>query len=154
MKVFKYLAALADISVGFLGLFFVIFSVTRPSVQSTASERQGLESRNAGQQLREEIRQLEEIKLAKARNAGKKLTTAGAAKIIITGQAITVEISGRQTRFATSNSFVAGTQTWRWPASVILYVDARVPFEQVVHVIDALKQTNADISVQIAALVK
>jgi biopolymer transport protein ExbD len=152
MKVFKYLAALADISVGFLGLFFVIFSVTRPSLQTTARERQQLEQ--TVRQLQDEIRQLEEIKLAKSRSAGKKLATAGAAKIMITGQAITAEISGRKSSFATINSFVAGTQAWRWPANVILYVDYRVPFERVVHVIDALKQTNEDISVQIAALVR
>ncbi len=150
MKVFKYLVALADISVGFLGLFFVIFSVTRPTMPN-AVEQRGLEQ--TLQQLRGEIRQLEEIKLAKA-SAGKALPGKDAAKIIITGQNFIVDLAGRQTRFTTLADFVAGTQNWRWPGSLILYVDHRVPFEQVVGVIDALKRRNDEITVQIAALVR
>jgi hypothetical protein len=121
MKVFKYLVALADISVGFLGLFFVIFTVTRPSLPNATLEKENLE--RIVQQLRQDIRQLEEIKLAKARSAGKALAGKEAAKIIITGQSVVVERAGRQTRFATLDDFSAGTQNWPWPASVVLYVD-------------------------------
>ena len=147
MKVFKYLVALADISVGFLGLFFVIFSVTRPSL---STDRQKLEQ--TVQRLRSEIRQLEEIKLAKSQRAGKALAGQHAGKIIVTGQSLVVEIAGRQRRFLNLGDFAAGTQGWSWPPSVILYVDHRVPFAQVVGVIDALKSSNEEISVQIAAL--
>lgn len=150
MKVFKYLVALADISVGFLGLFFVIFAVTRPSLPNVARAREQLEQ--TLQQLRDDIRQLEEIKLAQSRHAGKTLADKAAAKIIVTGQSLVVERAGRQTRFATLEAFAAGVRNWRWPASVVLYVDYRVPFEQVVGVIDALKQNQDDIAVQIAAL--
>jgi biopolymer transport protein ExbD len=149
MKVFKYLVALADISVGFLGLFFVIFTVTRPTLSSAVSEKRRLE--RDLQQLREEIRQLQEIKLAKA-GAARQAVSADAAKIIVTGQALTVELAGRQTRFAALAAFAAAAQNWRWPASVVLYVDHRVPFQQVVGVIDALKRNNDTITVQIAAL--
>ncbi len=151
MKVFKYLVALADISVGFLGLFFVIFAVTRPSLPHITLEKERLE--RTAEQLRREIRQLEEIKLAKA-GATKALAGKDAAKIIITGQSLVVERAGQQTRFATLDGFSAGVRNWRWPASVVLYVDHRVPFEQVVGVIDALKKNQNEISVQIAALAK
>jgi biopolymer transport protein ExbD len=149
MKVFKYLVALADISVGFLGLFFVIFSVTRPSL---SLDRQKLEQ--TVQRLRSEIRQLEEIKLAQSRHPGKALSGQDAGKIIVTGQSLVVELAGRQKRFLTLADFVAGAQGWSWPGSVVLYVDHRVPFEQVVGVIDALKSSNQEISVQIAALAR
>jgi biopolymer transport protein ExbD len=151
MKVFKYLVALADISVGFLGLFFVIFAVTRPTLSSAVSEKRRLE--RDLQQLREDIRQLQEIKLAKA-GAARQPLSANAAKIIITAQALTVELEGRQTRFATLAAFAAASQNWRWPASVVLYVDHRLPFQQVVGVIDALKHSHQDLAVQIAALTK
>ncbi len=151
MKVFKYLVALADISVGFLGLFFVIFAVTRPSMPNVEVEKEKLEQ--TLQQLRQDIRQLEEIKLAKA-GAGKALAGKDAAKIIVTGQSLVVERAARQTRFATLEAFAAGVQNWRWPASVVLYVDHRVPFAQVVGVIDVLKRSPGEISVQIAALAK
>lgn len=150
MKVFKYLVALADISVGFLGLFFVIFSVTRPTLSGAAAEKQRLAQ--TVQQLRAEIRQLEEIKLAKARSAGKALADKNAAKIIVTGQGLVAALAGRQARFPSLAAFAAGTAGWRWPASVVLYVDSRVPFQQVVGVIDVLKQNRDEISVQIAAL--
>jgi biopolymer transport protein ExbD len=151
MKVFKYLVILADISVGFLGLFFVIFAVTRPALHSSPAQRQRLEQ--ALHQLRAEIRRLEEIKLAKA-GAAKKPAGNEAAKIIVAVQAIAAEIAGRKAHFSNAAEFAAASRSWRWPDSVVLYVDHRVPFEQVVNVIDALKGINETITVQIAALAR
>ncbi|MCI0694027.1 hypothetical protein L0337_18720 [candidate division KSB1 bacterium] len=151
MKVFKYLVALADISVGFLGLFFVIFAVTRPMLPGAAVEKQRLEK--ILQDLREEIRRLEEIKLAKA-GAGQKLPAGQSAKIIIAAQAVTVEMAGQTKRFASTAAFAALAPRLSWPGNVVLYVDHRLPFERVVQVIDALKQGKQDIAVQIAALAK
>jgi biopolymer transport protein ExbD len=151
MKVFKYLVALADISVGFLGLFFVIFAVARPTLNGSSAEKRRLEQ--TARSLREEIRRLEEIKLAKA-GAGQKLPAGESAKIIITVQAVTVEMAGQTRRFAGAAAFAALAPRLPWPGSVVLYVDHRVPFERVVQVIDGLKQSNADIAVQIAALAK
>ncbi|MDZ7305305.1 MAG: hypothetical protein ONB44_24540 [candidate division KSB1 bacterium] len=151
MKVFKYLVALADISVGFLGLFFVIFAVTRPTLSSAVSERRKLESQL--QQRREEIRQLEEIRLAKS-GAGRKFAEGPSAKIIVAAEAVSVELAGRTTRFDHLSAFAAAAPRLRWPENVVLYVDHRVPFARVVQVIDALKSSNHDLTVQIAALAK
>lgn len=152
MKVFKYLVALADISIGFLGLFFVIFTVTRPSVTGAGGEKARLEQ--ALLRLREEIRQLEEIKLAQSRRAGQKLPDGQAAKIIVAVQEVTAEIAGRTLRFDHPAAFAAAAPRLRWPDNAVLYIDRRVPFERVVQVIDALKQSNEEIAVQIAALAK
>lgn len=151
MKVFKYLVALADISVGFLGLFFVIFAVARPTVSGTTAERSRL--RQTVDSLRQEIRELEKIKLGRAAGA-RKLAGEGSAKIIVAPGFITAEVSRRRRRFATVDEFVAAAPAIPWTPNVVLYIDHRVPFEKVIAVIDALKRTGREISVQIAALAK
>jgi biopolymer transport protein ExbD len=164
MKVFKYLVALADISVGFLGLFFIIFAVARPTISSDA-ERNRL--RQTVDSLRREIRELEQIKLGSAAS-GKKLGADASAKIIVAASFINVEILRKhrpasdlqygngagQTRFASADEFAANAAAMPWPPNVVLYVDHRVPFEKVIAVIDALKRTGKDVTVQIAALAK
>ncbi len=165
MKVFKYLVALADISVGFLGLFFVIFAVARPTISSNVTERSRLQE--TIDKLRQDVRILEEIKLTKA-GAGKKFSADRAGKITITGHELIVQLSGATRRLNSIAEFSSAAARWRWPESVVLYVDHRVPFEQVVHVIDVLKRAphrlhnegwkrdgaGNDIAVQIAALAK
>jgi hypothetical protein len=110
--------------------------------------------------LRDEIRRLEDIKLAKS-GAGQKLDESQSAKIIVAVHAITVEIAGggnraqrRQIAFNTPAEFARAAPRLPWPAGVVLYVDHRLPFEHVVNVIDALKQSKQDVTVQIAALAK
>ncbi|MCK6561889.1 hypothetical protein HUU39_24525 [candidate division KSB1 bacterium] len=149
MKVFKYLVALADISVGFLGLFFIIFAVTRPSLSPVLAEQRQLEK--TLQQLRAEVRQLEEIKLAKSA-AARRAASENSAKIIVALNGVTIEVDKRQTRFRDPSSFARGARQFSWPDNVVLYIDHRLPFEKVVTVIDALKQVNQEITVQIAAL--
>jgi biopolymer transport protein ExbD len=76
------------------------------------------------------------------------------AKIIVAVETVAVEIAGRPTRFDNLAAFAAAAPRLRWPDNVVLYVDHRVPFERVVHVIDALKSSGNDVTVQIAALAK
>lgn len=149
MKVFKHLVALADISVGFLGLFFIIFAITRPTFSPALAEKQRLEK--TLEQLRADIRQLEQIKLAKS-SAARQNTSADAAKITVALHELTVELRGRQSRFPNPAAFARSASKFNWPENVVLLIDHRVSFDKVVAVIDALKQINKNITVQIAAL--
>jgi len=149
MRVFKYLVTLADISVGFLGLFFIIFAVTRPTALQELTEKRKLEHQL--EQLRQQIGQLEKIELSKASTA-QKMTSEQSAKIIVERQRITVELQGQKRRFRSINRFDAVAKKMHWPASLVLYVDRRVPFDNVVKIIDVLKRIDREIAVRIAAL--
>ena len=149
MKVFKYLVALADISVGFLGLFFIIFAVTRPTLPKATTEQKKLEEEI--KKLHSDIRQLEEIKLTKAQS-GKQLSSKQTFKIIVSREGITLDRRGDKTKYLSIKDFTAAVKKLKWPETVVLYVDHRIPFERVVQVIDTLKQIDQEIAVQIAAL--
>lgn len=151
MRVFKYLVALADISVGFLGLFFIIFAITRPTLVETIAEK--ARNRETIEKLQQKIRELEEINLAKA-SSGNPLSDKDAASITIRRKSITMAHQGHESRYRDPAGFARAAQRLDWPASVILYVDRRVAFDRIVQVIDALRQSNAEISVRIAALAK
>jgi len=151
MKVFKYLVALADISVGFLGLFFIIFAITRPTVLDALSELQRRD--NIIRELRSQIRELQELNLAKA-ESGKALPDKPAANIRIEQRGFRVDVAGHKRRFTDAGAFQKQAGQIAWPKSIVLYVDRRVPFARVVQVIDILKQVNHSIRVKIAALAK
>lgn len=151
MKVFKYLVALADISVGFLGLFFLIFAITRPSLSGAVMEKRQLEKKLA--EMRAEIRQLEELKLA-GTSTGKPFADDGAGKVMLSTSGVQIEIGGQRWHYRNAAGLAAAAPQLPWPSAVILYVDHRLAFERVVAVIEALKTVKRDLTVQIAALAK
>ncbi len=141
MKVFKYLVALADISVGFLGLFFVLFAVTRPALRESAEI----------ERLKNEVRLLQELQLSRAGAGGE--TEKLAAKIYLRQNDLTVMLDQKEQSLKYKD-FAAAAKKEKWPNKVALYVDQRLPFNRVVAVIDALKQSAEGVQVQIAALKK
>lgn len=149
MRAFKHLIPLADVAVGFLGLFFIIFTVTRPDLNESVA--QAKEREKTVRQLQEKIRELEKLHLASA-HSGKPLAEMEAASITLTENEIRVNLKQRETVFANSGAFQSAAAKIDWPPEVVLYIDQRIPFARVVVLIDALKQVQDGITVRIAAL--
>ncbi len=148
MRVFKHLIALADIAVGFLGLFIIIFAVTRPCLRDTTAALAQKDAELA--QLQQKLHELEELQLPESAT-GRQMSDAEAGKIILTDSEIRVDLNGKKSTFASVDAFQSATAGLTWPQIVVLYVDRRVTFDKVVEVIDYLKQTQQNISVRIAA---
>lgn len=149
MRVFKYLVALADIAVAFLGFFFIIFAITRPTLTSTLEDNKRLEQAN--RELQQRIRQLQEIDLNKVQS-GETLNAPDAADIVVEKEAVRVRYQNRNNRYATVESFLISMPEHNWPAHIVFYVDRHVPFDVVVRIVDALKKHNEEVVVKIAAL--
>lgn len=148
MKVFKYLVALADISVGFLGLFFIIFAVARPSLLDSAARVDELQA--TIDELKRHLVELEKISLSDAK-AGTAIGKHTGATITIGTNGLSIRIGESTREFATVPLFERAAAGIPWPPMVLLLVDKRVDFDQVVRVIDALKRSNKHLSVRIGA---
>jgi hypothetical protein len=145
MRVFKHLVAMADIAVGFLGLFFIIFAVARPNSAADFSQLQELD------RLKQKLHELETLQLAPSKS-GKSLPKEERASITLSVDGIRIRIRGAEAVSATHENFRAVAAKIKWPAEVIYYIDRRITFEKVVSVIDVLKQLQPNITVRIAAL--
>jgi biopolymer transport protein ExbD len=151
MRVFKYLVALADIAVGFLGFFFIIFAIAQPTLTDSRAENAALAAKVRA--LQEHLRQLTEIDLSET-GSGATLETEKAAEIIIGKTAIRVIYQQQTGRFANLAAFLRQNAKMKWPPQVVLFVDRSAPFDRVVQIIEALRQQNSKITVKIAALAK
>jgi len=149
MRVFKHLIALADIAVGFLGLFFIIFAITQPGQHETSAQTN--EREKAFHQLQERIHELEKLQLAGTR-AGRPLPGAETASVTLTENEIRIRVRQQESAFSDSRTFQNAASKLDWPSEIVLYVDQRIPFARVVEIIDALKQIQGEITVRIAAL--
>ena len=148
MRVFKHLVAMADIAVGFLGLFFIIFAVARPNsaVDSTGQQEEF-------ERLKEKLHELETLELAPSQS-GRSLPNKELASIMLTPDGIRIVVRGSASVSTTHDDFRSTAAKINWPGEVVYYIDRRVTFEKVVSVIDALKQLRPHIAVRIAALVQ
>ncbi|KAA3613953.1 MAG: hypothetical protein DWQ05_16910 [Calditrichaeota bacterium] len=152
MKVFKYLVALADISVGFLGLFFIIFAVTRPVTPEVMQQNRALDKKV--RELQNHLQSLQNIELSRT-GSGTILQRKNAAEIIIlTNGNINVKVGSRKQNLDNAAQFATFAQKQKWPQHAILYIERTVPFAQVTEVIDHLRQKDQKIQVQIATLRK
>lgn len=145
MRVFKHLMALADIAVGFLGLFFIIFAVTRPAMHNSSGSRSDAQIR----ELEEKIRVLEELKLSNS-ESGKTMSDEKAASITIAREHVRLNLPGSSPIVSSHERFADAIAGAALPETAVLYVDRSIAFDRVVHVIDRVKQLKPGIVIRIA----
>ena len=156
MRIWKYLVALADLSIGLLGLFVVIFLVTKPS-QEKIQARESNKTVKAQQLQLEELKQKVKtlnIELSKAQT-GEHLSSDESSEITIRANKSLSIKAGKQSpveHFTSIQSFKRWLQHNRLHNDIVLKVDSKLPVQEMTNVIDAVKSIQGGVKVGVAVV--
>ena len=156
MRIWKYLVALADLSIGLLGLFVVIFLVTKPSqekVQAHESDKKIKTQQLKIEELKQKVNRLN-IELSKAQT-GVPLTSDKSSEITIhANKSLSIKASKNspEEHFTSIQSFKRWLQQNRLHNDIVLKIDSNLPVQEMTNVIDAIKSIQGGVSVGVAVV--
>jgi len=156
MRIWKYLVALADLSLGLLGLFVVIFLVTKPSqekIQARESNKTVKAQQLQLEELEQKVKRLN-IELSKAQT-GESLSSDESSEITIhANRSLSIKAGKKspEEHFASIQSFRHWLQHNRLHNDILLKVDSKLPVQEMTNVIDAVKSIQGGVSVGVAVV--
>lgn len=151
MRVWKYLVAMADMSIGLLGVFIIIFLVTKPSTDNTMIH----EKESMIEKLKQEVNKLE-IEISQAKSGISIDPTADHTIVTLDSDGILIndEKYGYNQQFPSRQAFASWLRTMPIHKDVLFTIKSDLSVNEMTKVIDIVKQIHPDVSVSITVMKK
>ena len=125
--------------------------MTRPVINQSAPTSEN--ELRALQESKQNTDKLKLLDLVRA-NSGNELSENETCEILLTQNKIVLDSKQGKREFPGFDAFRSGTSDKNWPATILLYVDRLIAFQDLIRVIDHIKQRQNDISIRLAVLSK
>jgi len=146
--IFKTLGIASDLWVCTMIFFVITTLVSKPANDVAKTQKQQVRIDS----LSNRIKELEKINLAKSQS-GRDLPNDGKqTEVFVRQNGISLNSDNATYSASSLSEFDALIRKLHIHSAVVLYCDARVPFERIVGIIDRVKQHHSNVTISLAAI--